>query len=301
LQNHKDLARSIQEVYEELALRILKYVRNKTQKEKLVLSGGTALNCVANTKFKKSKIFKDIFIFNSPGDSGAAIGAALWLYYEIFQNKFTPTKIIHNFWGPEFSDKEIIKVLHDKKMSFKPLELDDIVLSLRAQKVVGWFQGRMEFGPRALGNRSILADATNVENWQRVNLKIKFRESFRPFAPVVLEEFSHEYFLLDGPSPFMMYVAEVKSATLPATTHVDSSARVQTVNNSNNEKLTKLLRQYYEKFGVAALINTSLNLNNDPIACSPEDAINVFQNSEMDILVLGNSVIEKKEPYEKKI
>jgi carbamoyltransferase len=294
LQNHKDLARSIQEVYEELALRILKYVRNKIQKEKLVLSGGTALNCVANTKFQKSKIFKDIFIFNSPGDSGAAIGAALWLYYDIYQNQFTPREIIHNFWGPEFSEDEIRKSLHDKKISYRSLDLDDIVSALCAQKVIGWFQGRMEFGPRALGNRSILADATKVENWHRVNLKIKFRESFRPFAPVVLEEFSHEYFSLDRPSPFMMYVAQVKGAILPATTHVDSTARVQTVNISSNEKLTKLLRRYYEKCGVAALINTSLNLNNDPIACSPDDAINVFQNSEMDILVLENFVIEKK-------
>jgi carbamoyltransferase len=184
-------------------------------------------------------------------------------------------------------------VLDEYNLKYQKLDLNIVVQALTEQKIIGWFQGRMEFGPRALGNRSILADATNAENWKRVNLKIKFRESFRPFAPVVLENQSKEYFELKEPSPFMMYVSKLKSSKLPAVTHVDNSARVQTVDVSQNEKLFELLTRYYQKSNIPVLINTSMNLNNDPIACHPKDAINVFNKSEMDILVLENFLIIK--------
>lgn len=290
---HKNLARSIQEVLEQLIIRILLHVKKTTEKKCLVLSGGVALNCVANSRFLKDKIFDDVHIYNNPGDAGAALGAALWYYYNETGREYKGTKKINNYLGPEYSDQEIESILKNKNILYHPLYLCDIVDLLIDQKVVGWFQGRMEFGPRALGNRSILADARNKENWNKVNLKIKFRENFRPFAPVILEEFSNKYYQLNGPSPEMMYVFTNLTDQLPATTHLDNTSRIQTLNKTENEKLYNLLNLFYLKTGTPSLINTSLNLNNDPIACHPQDALNVFLKSEMDVLVLGNFVIRK--------
>jgi len=275
--------------------------------ENLCLAGGVALNCVANGKILKEGLFKRIFIQPASGDAGGAIGAASYAYFEALGNEKCGSVMDNVYLGPEFSNDEIKAFLEkNNKQSTGPLlvyryiddaELFNTVADLiNDNAVIGWFQGRMEFGPRSLGNRSILADARKRENWQRVNLKIKHRESFRPFAPSVLAEEAEEYFDLGNhESPYMLLVAQVKDDTVPAVTHVDKSARIQTVTSGENSRYYNLLRTFYKKTGCPVMVNTSFNVRGEPIVCTLEDAFNCFTNTEMDYLVLGNYLISKED------
>ena len=338
-QFHKDVARSLQEVTEEIMLAIVKHAKEVClpavapdgakvgPSDYLCLAGGVALNCVANGKILRSGLFKDIFIQPASGDAGGALGVALAIWNRgvvvetpdlassehimkatisskqaarASQKFNTNKKMEHTFLGNEYTDDEIKKSM----ASLPYVRLDDATLIstvaslLEGTNVIGWFQGRMEFGPRSLGNRSIIADARNKENWQKGNLKIKFRESFRPFAPTILEERVSDYFDLDRPSPYMLLVADTypeKRNEIPAVTHVDGSARIQTINRSQNPRYYDLLKAFEERTGCPVIINTSFNIRGEPIAESPEDAIRCFLGTDMDYLVIGNYLLKKSE------
>lgn len=295
---HWDLAASLQKVTEEIVLRMANYVQSETGMENLCMAGGVALNCVANSRVLRETQFKNIFFQPAAGDDGGALGVAFYIWNSILGNsrRFT---FKHPYWGPEYTNDQIRTYLRSINVAFKELsEVEIVEMTARLiadQKVIGWFQGRMEWGPRALGNRSILADARNKENWQRVNLKIKFRESFRPFAPSVLEEETKDYFDLDCQSPYMLLTAQVKKDTVPAITHVDGSARIQTVSKEQNPLYYSLLSAFKRLTGCPLLINTSFNVRSEPIVCSPEDAFLCFMNTDMDYLVLGNFILDKRE------
>ena len=325
-QVHCDLALAIQMVTEEVVLNMAREARRLTQSSHICLAGGVALNGVANGKIFKEKIFDRIFVQPAAGDAGGAPGAALAAYYMYFNqprkvNPLLPDLMQGALLGPEYSDLEIQKNIrrHDAHWTlYAPFgELTEKVAhELKNGKVVGWFQGRMEFGPRALGNRSILGDASNVEMQRKLNLKIKFRESFRPFAPSVPEQDVSKYFELDVPSPYMLLMANVQSSYrkpldahynalpwreklmvqrsgLPAVTHVDLSARIQTVTKQGNERYWELLKKFEEQTGRSVLVNTSFNVRGEPIVCTPEEAYLCFMKTEMDLLVMGNMVFEK--------
>lgn len=295
---HWDLAASLQKATEEIVLRMANYVQSETGMDSLCMAGGVALNCVANSRLLRETRFKNIFIQPAAGDDGGALGVAFYIWNSILGNPRQYT-FKHAYWGPEYTSDQIRAYLRSMNVKFKELsEVEIVEMTARLiaeQKVVGWFQGRMEWGPRALGNRSILADARNKDNWQRVNLKIKFRESFRPFAPSVLEEDAKDYFDLDCQSPYMLLVAQVKKDTVPAITHVDGSARIQTVSKEQNPLYHSLLSTFKKLTGCPLLINTSFNVRGEPIVCSPEDAFWCFMNTDMDYLVLGNFILDKRE------
>lgn len=301
-QKHKDIAASIQKATEEIVLRMVNHLYKKTKLKNLCLAGGVALNCVANGRILKETPFKNIFIQPAAGDDGGAVGAAAFIYHSILKNQ---REFIweNTYWGPKFSNKEIQDYLEKNNILFKEYsdqEIAKIGAKLIAdQKIIGWFQGRMEFGPRALGSRSILADAQNKENWQKVNLKIKFRESFRPFAPTVLEEESNKYFDLNCPSPYMLLVSQVKKKNIPAVTHVDNSARIQTIDRKDNPLYHGLIKEFQRLSGCPVIINTSFNVRSEPIVCTPHDAFLCFMKTEMDYLVLGNFLIDKKKTKSK--
>ncbi|HEY4517433.1 MAG TPA: carbamoyltransferase [Candidatus Paceibacterota bacterium] len=300
-QRHKDIAAALQKITEELVLGVVRHAKKMYPSKNLCLAGGVALNCVANGKIMESGLFDDIYIQPAAGDAGGAVGAACYLYFAVLKNPKSGSAMEGAYLGPEYSDADIVRFLKEKHgLAFSRLPDDTLygqVAKLIADNnVVGWFQGRMEFGPRALGNRSILADARNKENWQKVNLKIKYRESFRPFAPAVLEEKAEEYFALKGhKSPYMLLVAPVIQSSIPAVTHVDNSARIQTVSKKQNERFYELIREFYRQTGCPVVINTSFNVRSEPIVCTPHDAYHCFVNTEMDYLVLGNYLIGKKE------
>lgn len=308
-QKEKDLAAALQKITEEAILGIVKYAKKLYPSKNLCLSGGVALNCVANGKILREKIFENIYIQPASGDAGGALGAALYTYYHAQNKPLLDEKTIENFYlGPGYSDTEIEKFLiseirdiigEDKKIiytKYSEEELIDKVSDLiTGNNVIGWFQDKMEYGPRALGNRSIIADPRVKENWQKVNLKIKFRESFRPFAPTVMEDKISECFDLDCPTPFMLLVAPVLRSDIPAITHVDNSARIQSVSREQNQKYYDLINAFYEKSGCPVIINTSFNVRGEPIVMSPKDALNCFLNTGMDYLVLGNYLISKAE------
>ncbi len=297
-QVHKNLAASIQDLTSEAMVTMARHVRKVTGEDALCLAGGVALNCVANTKIFLEAGFKNIWVQPAAGDAGGALGAALWYWHQVLGHS-RAWQMQHVFYGPEFSNEEISAFLDASSVKYIQLdekELVERVAQLIADgQIVGWFQGRMEWGPRALGHRSILADARNKENWQRLNLKIKFRESFRPFAPVVLRERFHEYF--DGPeNSFMQFTAQVKKPDLiPAVTHMDGSARVQAVDQGVNSLFAQLLESFRNLTGIPVLINTSLNRRDEPMACTPADAWDIFLNTEMDVLVLGPYLILKQD------
>ncbi|MFC1810884.1 carbamoyltransferase [Patescibacteria group bacterium] len=295
-QREFDLAKSLQVVLEEIILKIADHIHKETGQENLCLAGGVALNCVANGRLLKESKFKKIFIQPASGDAGGALGAALFTYHSILENP-RDYKMENVYLGPGFNNEEIEKLLRTHNVEFEKLDgemlYDKVANYIGDQKVIGWFQGRMEYGPRALGNRSIVADARNKENWQRVNLKIKFRESFRPFAPTVIEEDLSENFDLDTPTPYMLLVAQVKKDNLPAITHVDNSARIQSVSASENPKYHKLISKFKEKTGTGVIINTSFNVRGEPIVCTPEDALKCFLRTDMDILVMENYLVNK--------
>lgn len=332
-QFHKDVARSVQEVTEEVMMKIVRHAKELTGSDYLCLAGGVALNCVANGKILRSGIFKDIFVQPASGDAGGALGVAKAIWHRRFTRHAeeaqpltlrdapplrssapqgdvaapsrSMTRLTHASFGSSFTNEEIESVLRTKNIPFQKLSDDDLIQTVAAllegTNVIGWFQGRMEYGPRALGNRSIIADARNKENWQKVNLKIKFRESFRPFAPTALEERASDYFDLDRPSPFMLLVADVhpdKREKIPAVTHVDGSARIQTINREQNPKYYDLIKEFEKKTGCSVIINTSFNVRGEPIVCTPEDALNCFLNTHMDFLVIENCLIKKDEMLE---
>ncbi len=333
-QREMDLARSVQEVTEEIMLRMARHVRQQTGMKHLCLAGGVALNCVANGRILREGVFDDIWIQPAAGDAGGALGAALLAWHQYF-GKPRPVPRdgdiqLGSFLGPSFSNAEIRSFLQDRQAPFVELadeELPDKVASLvKAEKVIGWFQGRMEFGPRALGARSIIGDARSPKMQEVMNLKIKFRESFRPFAPAVLAERVSEYFELDRQSPYMLLVAPVARSqrrdlteaeksrfgleklltvrsSLPAVTHVDDSARIQTVTAQTNPLFHRLIQRFADLSGCPVIINTSFNVRGQPIVCTPEDAFLCFMRTNMDYLVLGNFLLEKTEqkPLDKDI
>lgn len=329
-----DLAKSIQEVTEEIMLKMAKHAYEVTGKEYLVLAGGVALNCVGNGRILRESPFKDIWIQPATGDAGGALGAALFTWYQYLGNKRVADNK-HDFQkgsylGPCYTNDEIIAFLKDKGISYVEIRDEDIpekIADLIAdQKVIGWFQGRMEFGPRALGSRSIIGDARSPKMQETMNLKIKFRESFRPFAPTVLKEDVSDYFEIDKESPYMLLVAPVKQSkrkkvevdeerlfglaklniersVIPAVTHVDYSARIQTVNTESNPLCHKMIEKFKEKYGCPVIINTSFNVRGEPIVATPEHAYRCFMRTNMDYLVMGNALLEKKDqsPLDKDI
>lgn len=330
-QRHMDLAASIQKVTEDVFLRIAFDLQTRTRMENLVLAGGVALNCVANGRVLREGPFESLWIQPAAGDAGGALGSALFVWYQLLGRERVvgePDGQRGSFLGPEFSEEAIAGVLREEGVEGRRFEdfeeLCGYVAELLSEdRVVGWFQGRMEFGPRALGARSILGDARSPRMQATMNLKIKFRESFRPFAPCVLAERAHEWFALEEgqESPYMLLVANVREARLralseedersmredpdlrrrvnmvrseiPAVTHVDNSARIQTVDRVRNPRLHQLISEFERRTGCPVLVNTSFNVRGEPIVCSPRDAFRCFQATEMDVLVMGNTVVEK--------
>ncbi len=298
-QFHKDIARSLQQVTEEAMLRLVQHAKSICPSDNLCLAGGVALNCVANGVIARSGIFNNIFIQPAAGAAGGALGAALSVWHRRFDGKRLP-RMSHVYFGNGYSQKDIEDFLRERNIPFELLSDEQIIERtaslLEGENVIGWYQGRMEYGPRALGNRSIIADARNKENWKKVNLKIKFRESFRPFAPTVLEERAADYFALDRESPYMLLVADVhpeKRAEIPAVTHVDGTARIQTIRRDQNPRYYDLIKAFEKRTGCPVIINTSFNVRGEPIVESPADAYNCFINTHMDYLVMGNCLLSK--------
>ena len=294
-QSHMNLAFAIQFVLEKI-IKLLCSTLERFSKN-LCISGGTALNCSANGMLLKQSSFDAIYVPFSPGDAGAAIGAALFVYHsEEGKNDRVSNK--SPYLGPMYTDSEIKHAVEKNNLKYEYIhdfsKLCDITAKLISEgNIIGWFQDRMEFGPRALGNRSILADPRIHNMKDKINQTIKFRESFRPFAPIVLEEYSNDYFDLQIESPYMMFTCPVKNNTLPAITHIDQSARVQTVNREINPKICMLLNSFYKAYGCPVLLNTSFNVMGEPIVCSPQDALSTFEKSGLDYCVIGNYLIKK--------
>ena len=301
-QRHKDIARSIQAVTEDVVMAMASHVHKETKMENLCLAGGVALNCVSNGRLVRESPFKDIYVQPAAGDAGCALGAASLAYYHWLGNERKAKTVLPSpYVGPGFSDEEIEKALKERGAVYKKLNPKDLLKQtaklMADRRVVGWFQGRMEFGPRALGNRSILADATDEKMQKNLNLKIKFRESFRPFAPTVMLDKSQEYFELDRPSPYMLLVAQVceKNRVIPSVTHVDHSARIQTVSREENPLYYDLIKEFYKLTGVPVIINTSFNVRGEPIVCTPDDAYTCFMRTNMDNLVTGPYRMNKED------
>jgi carbamoyltransferase len=301
-QCHKDLAASVQEITNHAMVKMAKHVRKETGLENLCLAGGVALNCVANSEVLKSSGFKNIFIQPASGDAGGALGVSYFIWHHVLDKDRT-FEMKHCFWGPNFKEGEVKLFLDKKDVKYEILPEDELLRKtaelISQQNIVGWFQGRMEWGPRALGARSILADPMNSQNWQRVNLKIKFRESFRPFAPSVIRERLNEYFEFPHESPYMLFTADVKKENIPAVTHVNKTARLQTVDKKTNPLYYDLIKEFGRLTGCPVLINTSFNIRGEPIVCTPEDAFNTFIKTDMDYLIIGNFILGKKDVLEK--
>lgn len=325
-QEHCNLALAIQQITEEIIMLMAKQAKKLTDSDNLCLSGGVALNCVANSVILKSGVFKNIFVQPAAGDAGGALGAAFAFLYLHKKYPFSANgteKMKGAFLGPSFSDNEVLKIARKYGANFKYFEnrneLNSFVATQIANsKVVGWFNGRMEYGPRALGARSILADARDPEMQKKLNLKIKFREGFRPFAPSVIYEDTKDYFDIDIPSPYMLFTAPVKEnlrnklpenyneldlktklytirSNVPAITHCDFSARLQTVHRETNPNYYALINEFKKITGTALIVNTSFNVRGEPIVCNPDDAFRCFMRTEMDILVMENFVFIKEE------
>jgi carbamoyltransferase len=320
-----DIAASIQAVTEEIMLRMARYAHRLTGLENLVLAGGVALNCVGNGRILREGPFRGLWIQPAAGDAGGALGSALFVHHQLLGGERLADgrhdRQQATLLGPAYSDDEIARFIEERNLRARRFEgteeLVDEVASLLAEgNVVGWFQGRMEFGPRALGSRSILGDPRDPGMQVRMNLKIKFRESFRPFAPAVLRERVSDYFELEQESPYMLLVAAVRPekrtgaddgtargldklkvlrSVIPAVTHVDHSARVQTVSREDHPLFHRLLERFWEKTGCPVLVNTSFNVRGEPIVCTPEDAYRCFARTQMDYLVLGRFLLSRKE------
>lgn len=325
-QREMDLAASIQKVTEEVMLRCANHLYERTKMKNLCLAGGVALNCVGNGRILRESPFQKIWVQPAAGDAGGALGSALFIWHQLLGNPREASAMDSQegtFLGPAFSENYIQRMLDGCGCSYRHYDSDDELCAAAAElvadnKVVGWFQGRMEFGPRALGGRSIIGDARNPEMQSMINLKIKFRESFRPFAPMVLREHASEYFELkpDEESPYMLLVAPVTSgqrtdskelalrgleklktvrSTIPAVTHVDYSARIQTVDSLRHKRLHQLLQAFNAKTGCPVMINTSFNIRGEPIVCNPEEAYRCFMATQMDALVMERYIVLKNE------
>jgi carbamoyltransferase len=295
--HHFNIAHSLQKVLQETVLELVKWFHRKTGMESLCLAGGVALNCVMNAYLRDHSPFKNIWVQPAAGDAGTALGAALWIDAE--ERKSPDRKFVmdHAYWGPDFSDAAIEKFLNWAKVPHKKLEnvSAEAARILAEDKIIGWYQGRMEFGPRALGSRSILASPINPEMQARLN-EVKDREDFRPVAPVVMEEEASQWFDHAGYSPFMLFVYPVKpdkAERIPAVRHVDGTARIQTVNEKQHPTYYNLLREFKKLTGVPVLVNTSFNTLGKPIVSSPRDAVECFWTSPFDALVIGSYLIEK--------
>ena len=328
-QFYMDIAASIQEITNEIIVAMAKHAKELTGSKNLCLAGGVALNCTANYVLAKENIFENIFVQPAAGDAGGALGAALYVYYALLDNVRNVQKngdIPQPIGlGPSFTNEEIETLLQNHRLTYKKMSDEDLYKycanALNEQQIIGWFQGRMEFGPRALGYRSIIADPRSADMQKKMNLKIKFRESFRPFAPAVMEEFADEYFEKSVSSQLLAYymlttasVAQkhlknaqafktvenkisllgMNRSTINAVTHLDGSARVQVVREKDNSKFYNLLREFYAQTGMPMVVNTSFNVRGEPIVCTPEDALYCFFASNIDLLVLENFVLEKK-------
>jgi carbamoyltransferase len=300
---HWDVAASIQKVTEEIVLRIVRDLHRRTGQRDLCMAGGVALNCVANGRIVREGPFERLWVQPAAGDAGGALGAALFVHNAVL-GKPRSFRMEHAFWGPAYADAAIRRYLDARGARYRTLPRAEMIEETarrldQDQAVVGWFQGRLEWGPRSLGSRSILADARNRENWQRVNLKIKFRESFRPFAPAVIAERASEWFDIDRESPYMLLVCPVREGReIPAVTHVDGSARLQTVTRDVHPEFYDLLSAFERRTGCPVLINTSFNVRGEPIVCTPDDAYLCFMRTNMDVLVLGNQILLKEEQPE---
>ena len=303
-QRHKDIAAALQLITEEVIIKILSYLYKETKSEKIVLSGGVALNSVANGKILKNTPFKNIWIQPDPGDGGTSIGAAVYVYNTILGNK-RDYVLEDAYLGPEYSDFEIKRFLDDNKIKYYYFKnsqelVKEIVDLIYKNKVVGWFQGKMEWGPRALGARSILANPCNPEAKELLNVKVKHREKFRPFAPVVCREDVSKYFECDKPIPlttdFMLMVHPIKKkwhSKIPSVVHVDGSGRLQTVTKEQNPLYYNLIKEFGKVSKIPILINTSFNIRGEPIVCSPYDAYRCMMGTEIDYLVIGNFLISR--------
>ncbi|MDA9764476.1 MAG: carbamoyltransferase [Opitutales bacterium] len=330
-QREMDLAASIQKVTEEVVFRMAKTAKKLTGSKNLCLAGGVALNCVANGKLLRSGIFENVFITPASGDAGGALGAALFVHHQLLKNERKVVEgkdsIKGSFLGPVHKNEDIQAFLDKRDIPYNHFEKEEDLLEATANEmvdlnVVGWFSGRMEFGPRALGGRSIIGDPRSEAMQSQMNLRIKFRESFRPFAPCVLAEEVSDYFDLDRESPYMLIVADVKKehwneltdeqrelmkhpdlrkrvnvprSTLPAITHVDMSARVQTVDEERHGRYYRLMKEFKRQTGCGVIVNTSFNIRGEPIVNTPADAYRCFMASDMDVLVLENFLLRKKE------
>ena len=324
-QRDMDLAASVQKVTEEVVINLVKNIAKETGEKNLCLAGGVALNCVVNGILLREKIFDNIWIQPAAGDAGGALGAALSIWHLHHHKKRIVFKerdaMKGSYLGPNFSDDEIEAELTSCGAVFKKLSedelIDEIAEALANQNAIGWMQGRMEFGPRALGGRSIIADPRSPIMQKQLNLKVKYRESFRPFAPSILREDVSEWFDLDNDSPYMLLVANVKKnkrvsitteekalfgidklnvprSSVPAITHVDYSARIQTVHKDTNPRYHKVISKFKEKTGCPIVVNTSFNVRGEPIICSPTDAFNCFMGTELDLLAVGNYILYKE-------
>ena len=324
-QFHMDIAASIQKVTEEIMIKLLRSIRKDYNIKNLCLAGGVALNCVANGKILKEKIFDNIWIQPAAGDAGGSLGAALALWYEDNNNlrkSNLEDDMQGSYLGPQYSQKQIEEKLNSVGAIFVTLNYDDLIdqtaENLSKEKAIGWFQGRMEFGPRALGNRSILGDPRSDKMQKNLNLKVKFRESFRPFAPSILDENKSEWFDLDIESPYMLLVSEInpekkiemsesqkklfgieklniKRSKIPAVTHIDYSARIQTVKQKTNKIYYDLISKFKEKTNCPIIVNTSFNVRGEPIVNTPQDAFNCFMGTNLDFLVIGNCILDKNQ------
>jgi len=326
-QFHMDIAASIQKVIEEIVVKICRYYQKEYDSKNLCLAGGVALNCVANGEILKSQIFEDIWIQPAAGDAGGSLGAALSVWYDMLKNERLVVKgsdsMKGSFLGPEFTNSEIKSELDRLGANYEFINEDQLnnkVSDLLVEKkLIGWFQGALEFGPRALGNRSIIAHPGDMDMQKKINMSVKFREGFRPFAPAVLSEETLNFFENNNLNNYMLIVSNIKDSLkenqkllnntsgfkklgikrsiLQAITHVDYSARVQSVNKEQNLKFYKLIKKFYEKSKIPLLINTSFNINNEPIVCTVEDAFRCFLVTDLDYLVCGNYILEKNEQY----
>jgi carbamoyltransferase len=323
-QQHCDLGLAIQNVTEEIVIKMAKHAKEITGSANLCMAGGVALNCVANGKLLNEKIFENIFIQPAAGDAGGALGAALaveHIYFGKALKKSDSDRLNGSYLGPEYNEQDVLKIIRKYEAEATKYSNDQLYTKvaeiLADGNAVGWFHGRMEFGPRALGGRSILGDPRNEEMQKKLNLKIKYRESFRPFAPSVLKEDVQDYFKLEGESPYMLLVQEIvdnrkesipadyhslgmkeklytKRSDIPSVTHVDFSGRIQTVDKRTNPQYWQLINAFKELTGYALVVNTSFNVRGEPIVCTPEDAYRCFMRTEMDYLVINNYVFNKR-------
>ncbi len=324
-QREMDIAASLQVITEEIMVKMSRYVRNLTGMKNLCLAGGVALNCVGNGKILREKVFDEIWIQPAAGDAGGALGIALYIWHQVLNSSRKVNgsdSMKGSYLGPEFDKESIRAFLQKDEIPFKEHQDNELIQTvathLKDEKVIGWFQGRMEFGPRSLGGRSVLGDARSKKMQSVMNLKIKYRESFRPFAPSVLREKVSEWFEMDASSPYMLLVAPVKESRkiamteeqkelfgidllniprsdIPAVTHVDYTARIQTVEKNTHPRYHALLESFEKQTGCPIIVNTSFNVRGEPIVCTPEDAFRCFMRTEMDYLVLGNFVLDKRE------